>query len=200
MDKKLDSQEEVDSQEEIETSETDAIAAERLGIVLSHTPTPDIDAPPEDLDRLLPIVVKPDDAQYPATDPDRLARHDPYSFWVSIVLPYWPRRFRDVDFRRFVESTLRLEAPAHIALKIVWVDVQQLHQFQTAYRSWLEQLGQYHCQGTACDLTSALNALIEILPCLRNVYPKAKLQDFDQDRLGDSPLLLNRTAIGNAND
>ena len=191
---------EVDRQEEIEFSETDDIAAERRDIVPSHTPTPDITTPIDEMDRLLPIVVKPDDAQYPATDPDQLARHDPYSFWVSIVLPYWPKRFRDVDFRRFVESTLRLEAPAHIALKIVWVDVQQLHQFQTAYRGWLEQLGQYHCQGTACDLTPSLNALIKTLPCLRNVYPKAKLQDFDQDQLGDSPVLLNRTAIGNAND
>ena len=153
-----------------------------------------------ELDKILHIIVNPDDAQYPSTDPDRLARQDPYSFWVTVVLPYWPRRFRDVDFRHFVERTLRLEAPAHVALKIAWVNVHQLHQFQTDYRHWLEQLAQYTCQGAACDLTGALNQLLDILPRLRNVYPKATLHNCDQNRPGDSPILLNRTAIGDAND
>lgn len=154
----------------------------------------------QELDKLLPIIVNPDDGQYPPTDPDRLARQDPYSFWVTVVLPYWPQRFRDVDFRRFVERTLRLESPAHVALKIAWVNVHQLHQLQTAYRPWLTQLAQYTCEGSACDLTRTLNQLLDILPRLRNVYPKATLHNCDQNRLGDSPILLNRTAIGDAND
>ena len=165
-----------------------------------QTSVPDINAHNQELDKFLSIIVRSDDPKYPLTDPDRLARHDPYSFWVTIVLPYWPRRFRDVDFRRFVERTLRLEAPAHIALKIAWVNVQQLQQFQTAYRAWLEQLAQYSCQGTACHFTRTLNQLLEILPRLRNVYPKATLHNCDQNRPGDSPILLNQTAIGTAND
>ncbi|MEM9212732.1 MAG: hypothetical protein AAGD25_00015 [Cyanobacteria bacterium P01_F01_bin.150] len=154
----------------------------------------------QELDGFLPIIVRPNDSQYPVTDPDRLARQDPYSFWVTIVLPYWPKRFRNVDFRRFVERTLRMEAPAHIALKIAWVNVYQLHQFQTAYQPWLQNLAQYTCEGTACDLTRSLNQLLQILPRLRNVYPKATLHNCDQNRPGDSPILLNRTAIGTAND
>lgn len=166
----------------------------------SQPSEPDMASHDQELDKLLPIIVNPDDAQYPPTDPDRLARQDPYSFWVTVVLPYWPRRFRDVDFRRFVELTLRLEAPAHVALKIAWVNVHQFHQLQTAYRPWLVQLAQYTCQGVACDLTRALNQLLDILPRLRNVYPKATLHNCEQNHPGDSPILLNRTAIGDAND
>ena len=181
-----------------ETSQEESIAS-------NVPPSAEPDSSPgtshdHELDKFLPIIVKPDDAQYPLTDPDRLARQDPYSFWVTVVLPYWPKRFRNIDFRRFVERTLRLEAPAPVALKIAWVNGHQFHQVQTAYRYWLEQFAQYTCQGTACDLTRALNQLLEILPQLRNVYPKATLHNCAQNRPGDSPILLNRTAIGNANE
>ncbi|NEQ53280.1 MAG: hypothetical protein F6K11_24620 [Leptolyngbya sp. SIO3F4] len=191
--------EEVDCPEKpVSTSSTKSLSTLTNEPSESEPVTPSHD---QELDKFLPIIVKPEDAnQYDITDPNRLARQDPYSFWVTVVLPYWPRRFRDVNFRHFVERTLRLEAPAHVALKIAWVNVHQLHQFQTAYRPWLEQLAQYTCQGTACDLTQTLNQLLDILPRLRNVYPKATLHNCDQNRPGDSPILLNRTAIGNAND
>ncbi|NIR47902.1 hypothetical protein GWO43_27650, partial [candidate division KSB1 bacterium] len=42
---------------------------------------------------------------------------DPYSFRVSIVLPYWPTGFQDREFRRFFERTLREQIPAHILVK-----------------------------------------------------------------------------------
>ncbi|MEO0409277.1 MAG: hypothetical protein AAF289_18190, partial [Cyanobacteria bacterium P01_A01_bin.135] len=152
------------------------------------------------LDGFLPIIVTPEDASLPATDPNRLARHDPYSFWVSVILPYWPQRFRNIDFRRFIERSLRLEAPAHVALRIAWINVRQMDEVQSAYREWLEQRMREACGQGACDVTTPLNRLLELLPQLRNVYPQATLHDCDNNRPGDSPILLNRTAIGEAND
>ena len=187
-----------DSEDAVDTVDSpiaEGLDTDSVRVVPSYTPTPDARSRSEIVDKLLPIIVKPDDAQYPATDPDRLARQDPYSFWVTVVLPYWPKRFRDVDFRRFVERTLRLEAPAHIALKITWVSVSQLHQFQTDYQTWLEQLAQQNCQGTACDFTPSLNRLIDSLSRLRNVYPKATLHNCNAPASEDSLILLNRTAI-----
>ena len=39
---------------------------------------------------------------------------DPYSCIVSVVLPFWPGRFTNLDIRKHIEKTIRLEAPAHL--------------------------------------------------------------------------------------
>ena len=39
------------------------------------------------------------------------AEVDPYSFRATVVLPYWPARFQQPEFRAFLETTLRQEAP-----------------------------------------------------------------------------------------
>jgi uncharacterized protein YegP (UPF0339 family) len=151
-------------------------------------------------DNFLPILVTTDDAKTQAGEEPRLTWQDPYSFWVTVVLPYWPERFRDINFRRFVEQTLRLEAPAHVALKIAWLDVHQMRDFEDAYHKWLEQLALDVCQDAACDLTGALNRLLDILPKLRSVYPKGILLDSQQSGSKENSIILNQTALGTAND
>jgi uncharacterized protein YegP (UPF0339 family) len=128
------------------------------------------------------------------------AAYDPYSFWISVILPYWPTRFRDINFRRLVERTLRLEAPAHVALKICWVNVYKMHEFEEAYHNWLEQLALETCQDAACDPTGTLNRLLTILPELKNVYPEGTLHDCDESGPDDNPIVLNQTALGTANE
>jgi hypothetical protein len=124
------------------------------------------------------------------------AVYDPYSFWISVILPYWPTRFRDLNFRQLVERTLRLEAPAHVGLKICWIDVCQMQQFEIAYRHWLEQLALDRCQGAACDLSGSLERLIDILAHLDNIYPEGTLHDCNQSDPNDNPIVLNQTALG----
>ncbi|NJP11786.1 MAG: hypothetical protein HC866_21855 [Leptolyngbyaceae cyanobacterium RU_5_1] len=162
------------------------------------TPIPGEPAPV--VDGFLPIFVNAEDADLSEDDPARLTWFDPYSFWITIVLPYWPQRFRNINFRRFVERTLRLDAPAHVALRIAWVDVRQMRDFEKAYREWLEQLALDRCQTAACDLTGTLNRLLELLPQLRSVYPKATLYNCEESNPADPPILLNQTALGTAND
>lgn len=149
-------------------------------------------------DSLLPISVSEEDCN-PDNRPCRTS-YDPYSFWMSVILPYWPLRFRDQNFRRFVERTLRLETPAHVALKICWVDACQMADFERAYRTWLEQLALNGCQDGASDLTESLNHLLEILLQLKNVYPEATLHDCEESGPEDNPIILNQTALGTAND
>ncbi|BAY23221.1 hypothetical protein NIES2100_29850 [Calothrix sp. NIES-2100] len=152
-------------------------------------------------ENFLPIFVTADDAPKPGEEQPNLTWQDPYSFWISIILPYWPKRFRNLDFRRFVERTLRLEAPAHIALKIAWLDMHQMSQFEEAYHKWLEQLALDACYGSACDLTGALNDLLAIIPQLRSIYPKGILYDNSQaSNPPNQPIILNQTALGTAND
>jgi hypothetical protein len=148
-------------------------------------------------DDFLPIAKA---AQSPSETYPCSAAYDPYSFWISIILPYWPTRFRDMNFRRLIERTLRLEAPAHVALKICWVDVRQMHEFEVAYRNWLKQLALDACQDAACDLSESLNCLLAILSDLNNVYPEGTLHDCDESGPDDNPIILNQTALGTTNE
>ena len=121
---------------------------------------------------------------------------DPYSFRASVILPYWPERFRKPEFRGFIETTLRKEAPAHVFLRICWVGPCQMRAFETAYRNWLENLA---LGRDSCGYTAALNALTDILFRLRNVYPEARLAPCEGSEEGAAPVVLNQTVLGNAN-
>ncbi|MDJ0728844.1 MAG: hypothetical protein QNJ33_02520 [Crocosphaera sp.] len=148
-------------------------------------------------DEFLPIPKTPE------TSPKAFfcsANYDPYSFRISVVLPYWPNRFRDRNFRRFVERTLRLEAPAHIGLKICWINVYQMQTFETAYWEWLEQLHLEACENQACGRTKSLNRLLEVLSNLTNIYPEGTLHDCQESDENDNPIILNQTALGTANN
>ncbi|MDJ0620112.1 MAG: hypothetical protein QNJ63_25790 [Calothrix sp. MO_192.B10] len=149
------------------------------------------------VDNFLPICVNTDDAT--RGEQTQLTYQDPYSFWITIILPYWPERFRNIDFRRFVSRTLRLEAPAHVVLKIAWVNVRQMRDFEVAYRHWLEQLALDAGYGSACNLSETLNRLLTIIPQLRSIYPQGILYD-PQVVSQDQPIILNQTALGTAND
>ena len=62
--------------------------------------------------------------------------HDPYSFVISVVLPSWPKRFRNLDFRRLVERKIREETPAHIYPRICWVDMADMAQLEKKLVAW----------------------------------------------------------------
>jgi hypothetical protein len=67
---------------------------------------------------------------------------DPYSFTVTVVLPCWVKRFRDMTFRNFVEKTIQTEFPAHVHVRIKWVGLQEMQLFETVYMNWLEEMAQ----------------------------------------------------------
>jgi hypothetical protein len=62
---------------------------------------------------------------------------DLYSFWATLVLPAWMKRFHDEDARAFFQHVLYQEAPAHIALNIIWLSPRQLCKFEEVYQRWL---------------------------------------------------------------
>ncbi|WP_017326306.1 hypothetical protein [Synechococcus sp. PCC 7336] len=181
------------------------LAAEKFGLDL-EVPA-DAIPPASPADGFLPISLNvnpeppPESSGELESDPPCCTTpYDPYSFWVGVVLPYWPERFRDPRFRGFIERTLRLEAPAHVALKICWVDVCDMRQFETAYRQWLEELQLNACEPESADLTPALNQLLQVLQDLSNVYPEATLHDCEESSPDDNPTILNQTALGTANE
>ncbi len=62
---------------------------------------------------------------------------DPYSFWATLVLPSWHKRFRTKENRVAFEKFLYKEAPALVGLHIVWVSPKDMCKFEDAYKKWL---------------------------------------------------------------
>lgn len=84
---------------------------------------------------------------------------DPYSFWLTVVLPNWPKRFRRHDFREAFQDLIRREAPAHLGLNIIWAGPQEFCHFEQHYRQWLRWLqGKELCgrEGIVCSFIQRL--------------------------------------------
>ena len=65
---------------------------------------------------------------------------DPYSLQIGFVFPDWPARFKDLNFRQFVERTVQEETPAHLTAYIVWVkDEEAMQVFESAHAVWLDR-------------------------------------------------------------
>jgi uncharacterized protein len=99
------------------------------------------------------------------------AGDDPYSYRVHVLLPAYAARFKVVDFRRFVEETIRQEMPAHILPRICWVSREDMAAVEQAYRAWLEARAT-----SAADVDTRLEALITALYAARNVYFGSRLR------------------------
>lgn len=87
---------------------------------------------------------------------------DPYSFRTTVILPCWPKRFRDPTFRNLVEKTIQTEFPAHIHTHVVWVGLQEMQQFEVVYYNWLREMAQNEMPGY-----EVVNPLVEKLNTLK---------------------------------
>lgn len=117
---------------------------------------------------------------------------DPYSFRMSFILPAWPTRFRSSYFRQFIEQTIREETPAHIYVKICWVGLQQMRDYEKVYQPWLESLNLNEYPEAALT-----NAMITELGKLYNVYPTAILHSCDDISADEPQMILDQTTLGN---
>ena len=119
---------------------------------------------------------------------------DPYSNVVSVVVPYWPGRFINLDFRKFVERKLRLEAPAHVLLNICWISCEHMHLFEEKYKKWLVAINTKDVKPN--EVSVALAELIDILTRMRNVYPTGKLHDCRETGSLEGAVILNNSVLG----
>ncbi|MCI5140982.1 MAG: hypothetical protein D3909_04500, partial [Candidatus Electrothrix sp. ATG1] len=129
--------------------------------------------------------------------PECVEVRDPYSFRFTVILPAWPRRFRDMRFRQFVEKTLRLEAPAHTLVRICWLNYSEMQEFEDVYQTWARELGRHPLdEDVNTDYEQALNNLIDILHSLSSTYPIARLHNCGDTDSNTSPVTLNNSILG----
>ena len=127
---------------------------------------------------------------------DFCGEQDPYSFRISVVLPYWPAHLRSLAFRNYFENMIRKESPAHTTVKVCWVNNSSLFEFENAYKSWLTALANYSFdQSTINTFQIANDSLIQLLFNLHSEYPVATLHDCDESQ-DTNPVMLGKTILG----
>lgn len=187
--------------ESVETYGTEEEANSAISELATELAAPDND--PVGFHLVEHVLLRPRDASFGLMqvcleENECQCGYDTYSFQVSVVLPYWPGHFDNMAFRAYFEQKIREEAPAHVMVKVCWVDNGQLRAFEVAYHAWLEALAQYHAgeRQDAGDLREANDTLLAILAKLNNKYPKASLHDCEESAADSNVVVLGKTVLG----
>jgi uncharacterized protein YegP (UPF0339 family) len=116
---------------------------------------------------------------------------DPYSNRITIILPAYSPRFSKMEFRRFAETTIRLETPAHVVPRICWIDQEQMGLFEPLYKQWLELYTNKNKNEKYNEITGKL---IDILSRLKCVYTQSNLGECTAN--SSNFFLLDQTQLG----
>jgi hypothetical protein len=104
-----------------------------------------------------------------------------------------------MDFRKYFEDKIREEAPAHIMLKICWLNNDLMRQFEVIYKEWIETLAAFSFDQSATNTTGFKNAnndMIKMLALLHSEYPQATLHDCEESKEGSNTVILGKTVLG----
>ncbi len=68
----------------------------------------------------------------------KIIKEDFYNYRITVVLPSWPARFQEPEFRAFTEDLFRSGAPAYLRIKFLWLGVTEMKKFENLYFPWLK--------------------------------------------------------------
>jgi len=88
---------------------------------------------------------------------NKLINEDFFSFNMSVVLPDWPARFQNLNFRSCLEGLFKYHAPAHLKLHIQWFNVNKMVKFEPVFLKWKQSLATNKSNNDALELISLLN-------------------------------------------
>jgi uncharacterized protein YegP (UPF0339 family) len=123
---------------------------------------------------------------------------DAYSFRITVVIPAWPERFQDMNFRNFMARFIREQTPAHIFVKVCWISIDQWQLFREVYKDWKSVLAGRNQLTAPNDYLDALEEMIRVWKNLRSVYPPMHL--FDCTKANEkTPKVLGDATLGQPN-
>ncbi|NUN12901.1 MAG: diguanylate cyclase [Myxococcales bacterium] len=124
------------------------------------------------------------------------ADFDPYSYRLHVILPAENGRFANMNFRRFVEQTIREETPAHIFPKICWANDLDIVSLQSTYSDWLRiKAGLAPEHMVDSEPNQIWEELLNKLASIKNIYPKQKLHGCN-NAPSDGQFVLGMSALG----
>ena len=137
---------------------------------------------------------------------------DNYSMQLTVVLPGWLSISGNMDFRAFTENLVRTEAPAHVTIRICWLDPARMYLFEKTTGAFFDQMFQLKTVGvkpTGVQVTNyntALEDVYNMISVLKNSYLPSALNECDNinynaetDQIR-TPVILNYTALGSDGD
>ncbi|HSZ24554.1 MAG TPA: hypothetical protein VK766_02490, partial [Cytophagaceae bacterium] len=65
---------------------------------------------------------------------------DFFSYRSSILIPTWSARFENKEFRAIAEDIIEENSPANVSLRIIWLDPDDMEEFEKKYYEWMEVL------------------------------------------------------------
>ncbi|MCK6436742.1 hypothetical protein [Rivihabitans pingtungensis] len=84
------------------------------------------------------------------------------SLRLSVLLPDWPLRFCNPEFRRHVHTLACQFAPAHLALRCHWLDFAAMQAFEQRYADWADARRRA-CTDSSAEAMATLNACAQAL-------------------------------------
>lgn len=64
---------------------------------------------------------------------------DFYSLTLSIILPTWPSRFQNSDFKDLIKNIIILNAPVYVHVDFQWLNSEEMREFEEVYYDWLQE-------------------------------------------------------------
>ena len=132
-------------------------------------------------------------------DCDCICELDPFTFRASVVLPYDAGHFDNMAYRQYFEEKIREEVPAHIMLKVCWLNNDLMRRFELAYKKWIETLATFSLEKSITNTVNfriANNEMIRLLASLSSEYPQANLHDCAESKEGRNTVMLGKTVLG----
>lgn len=62
-----------------------------------------------------------------------------YRFRMTLLFPAWSALCHDPHFREMAENLVRMNVPAHIYPRILWLDFPEMLRFELVFKEWLRQ-------------------------------------------------------------
>lgn len=133
---------------------------------------------------------------------------DYYSMQMTVALPGWLSISSNMDFRVFTENLIRTEAPAHVALKICWLNPARMYIFEKTTQELFKQMAKVKAVGVnppAAAITAynkALQDVYSMMGILKNMYPVSNLDKCENINYNaetdtiKTPIILNYSALG----
>ena len=133
---------------------------------------------------------------------------DNYSMQLTVVAPGWLAISNNMDFRSFTESLIRTEAPAHVVLKICWLDPAMMFLFEKTTEAFFNAMTIIKTPGANAtaqniiDFNTALNDVNTMIGLLKNMYLPSSLNECENinynadEDLIKVPVILNYSALG----
>jgi hypothetical protein len=64
---------------------------------------------------------------------------DFYSLTLSIIMPTWPSRFQNSDFKELIKNIIILNAPVYVHIDLQWLNSEEMIRFEEVYYDWLQE-------------------------------------------------------------